>query len=364
MSAPRGWRRYVRIFRGDPRTETDDELSFHVEMRTRDYMRRGAGEAEARAAARERLGDLDAVRRECAAIDGGAARERQRREWLGEIRQDVGFGARALVRAPSFAAMAVLTLAVGIGATTAIYSVVDAVLVAPLGYPDADRLVRVWETSPQGERQNVVSPGNVVDWQSRATSFATLGAYRPAYGMVLTGDGDASRVQVAFMQPAVFTALGVPPLHGRTFVAGDAAGDGDAVVLSSDFWRQRYGGDPGVIERRLVLNDEPFTVVGVMPPGFAFPAAGVDMWQVLPQSWLDPGERRSHNNVVLARLTDGVAVDGAQSEMTAIAAALAREHPEYMTGWGVNVVPLQRDMTAQVRPLLVVLLGAVAVVLL
>ncbi|HUF50849.1 MAG TPA: permease prefix domain 1-containing protein, partial [Longimicrobiales bacterium] len=144
----RGWRRYARIFRGDPGAETEDELAFHLEMRVRDNMRRGMDEADARSAAAARLGDLDVVRSECDEIDGSAQRERRRREWFGELRQDLRYGARMLVRAPSFTAMAVLTLAIGIGATTAIFSLVHAVLLAPLPYADADRIVRVWETSP------------------------------------------------------------------------------------------------------------------------------------------------------------------------------------------------------------------------
>jgi putative ABC transport system permease protein len=364
VTGGRGWRRYVRIFRADPRTETDDELSFHLEMRTRDYEQRGASEAEARAAAAARLGNVDAIRSECARIDEQAVRERRRRQTFSEVRQDLGFGARTLARVPAFTAMAVLTLALGIGATTAIFSVVDAVLLAPLPYPEADRLVRVWETSPQGETRNVVSPGNVIDWQASATSFSALGAFRPAFGKVLTGDGAPDRVQGAWLQPAALAALGVPPLLGRLFVEEDAAGAGDVVLLSHGFWHRRYGADLAIINRRIVLDDVPYTVVGVMPAGFAFPDAAVDLWQVLPDSWLDPTERRSHNNSVLARLAPGVTIGAAQSEMMQIAAAVAREHPQYMTGWGVNVVPLHADMAAQVRPLLIMLLGAVAVVLL
>ncbi|HUF51398.1 MAG TPA: ABC transporter permease, partial [Longimicrobiales bacterium] len=263
-----------------------------------------------------------------------------------------------------FTAMAVLTLAIGIGATTAIFSLVHAVLLAPLPYADADRIVRVWETSPQGEERNIVSPGNLVDWQSRATSFSVLGAYRYPYGLVLSGEGEAARVLVSEFQPAAMRALGVPPLHGRMLNAGDAAGAGDVVLLSHAFWQQRFGADPGVLERRILLNDVPHTVIGVMPPDFAFPNENVDLWRPIRDASLNPQERRSHNLYVIGRLADDVMVPAAQAEMTAIAGALAAEYPQFMTGYGVNVVPLHADLTADVRPLFVVLLGAVAAVLL
>ncbi|MGH7466152.1 MAG: ABC transporter permease, partial [Longimicrobiales bacterium] len=347
-----------------PRAETEDELSFHLEMRVRDHMRRGMSEAEARAAAAARLGDLARVRRECGAIDAQDLRERRRREWFAELRQDVRFGARMLARSPSFTIMAVLTLALGIGATTAIFSLAHAVLLAPLPYPDADRVVRVWETSPQGNARNVVSPGNVIDWTSRATSFAVFGAYRNPYGLVLSGQGEATRVLLAELQPAVLRALAVPPLHGRTFGEEDAAGPGDVVLLSHAFWQEHFGSDPGVLERRIVLNDVPHTVIGVMPPGFAFPREDVELWRPVTVASINPQERRSHNFYVIGRLADGVALSAAQTEMTGIARALTREYPAFMTGYGVNVVPLHSDLTAHVRPLFIVLLGAVGAVLL
>jgi putative ABC transport system permease protein len=364
MSDQRGWRRYARIFRGDARAETEDELSFHLEMRVRDHMRRGLSEAEARAAAAARLGDLERVRRECGDIDAEALRERRRREWFAELRQDLRFGARMLARAPSFTVMAVLTLAMGIGATTAIFSLAHAVLLAPLPYPDADRVVRVWETSPQGNMRNVVSPGNFTDWAARATSFAELGAYRNPYGLVLSGEGEATRVLLSELQPAVLRALAVPPLHGRLLTDEDAAGAGDVVLLSHAFWQQRFGSDPGVSGRRIVLNDVPHTVAGVMPPGFAFPNAEVELWRPITVASINVQERRSHNLYVIGRLAHGVTLSTAQAEMTGIGRALTSEYPEFMTGYGVNVVRLHGDLTAHVRPLFIVMLGAVGAVLL
>ncbi|HSL70047.1 MAG TPA: permease prefix domain 1-containing protein, partial [Longimicrobiales bacterium] len=164
------WRRYARLFGADPRADTEDELSFHYEMRVQDYMRRGLDEAGARAAARERMGDLNRVRVDCEAQDLPMLRRNRQREWLGDIGRDLGYGIRVLARTPGFALVAVLTLALGIGATTAIYSVVHRVLLAPLPYSEPDQLVRVWEVSPRGEDHNPVSPGNYVEWSTRTRS--------------------------------------------------------------------------------------------------------------------------------------------------------------------------------------------------
>jgi putative ABC transport system permease protein len=357
------WRRLPRIRERDPLEDGDDELRFHLEMRTRDYMERGMSEDDARRAARERLGDVDEVRRELGHIGHAEARAERRREWLGEIRQDVRYGVRTLLRAPTFTAMSVLTLALGIGATTAIFSLVWAVLLAPLPYAQPDRLVRVWETSPQGATRNVVSAGNVLDWQQRARSFSVLGAHRASYPVTLTEDGEAARVVINVLQPEVIRALDVAPALGRTIVEEDAV-TGGVAVLAHAFWQSRYGGDPGVLGRRMVLNEVPYTVVGVMPPSFDFPNDEVEIWLTLTDDDLDPTNRTSHNYQVVARLSPGVTVESARVEMTEIAARIAQEHPTEMTGWSARVVPLHEDVTRNVASLFWVLLGGVGVVLL
>ena len=360
--APR-WRRLPRIRERDPGEEGDDELRFHLEMRTRDYMEGGMTEEEARAAARRRLGDVDDVRRELGRIGHGEGRARRRREWLGELRQDIRYGMRTLLRAPTFTSMAVLTLALGIGATTAIFSLVYAVLLAPLPYAHPDRLVRVWETSPQGATRNVVSAGNVLDWQQRARSFAVLGAHRSSYPVTLTEEGDAARVVITSLQPEVMRALDVAPALGRTIMEDDAVA-GDVTVISHALWRSRYGADPGVIGRRVVLNEVTHTIVGVMPATFAFPNDEAEFWLPITDDELDPTSRTSHNFQLVARLAPGATVEGAQTEMAALAERIADEHPAEMTGWGVRVVPLHDDITRNVASLFWVLLGGVGVVLL
>lgn len=358
------WRRYARLFGADARADTEDELSFHYEMRVRDYLKRGLDEASARAAARERLGDLSTVREECGARGERYVRADRRREWLSGLRQDLKYGARVLGRSPVFALVAVLTLALGIGATTAIFSVVHRVLLTPLSYGEPDRLVNVWEHSPQGNDHNVVSAGNYVDWSQRTQSFEVMGAQQGMYGMALSGAGEPSQVTVNSLTPSTMRVLGAPPLVGRTLAAEDERGRGDVVVLSHAFWQQRFGGARTVIGQRMILDGLAYTIIGVMPRSFAFPSDAVQLWLPLRANELDATERRSHNYRVAAKLKPAVTIAQAQAELSALARVLAREHPQFMTGWDVNVVGLHQDLTAAVRPLLFVLLGTVAVVLL
>jgi putative ABC transport system permease protein len=343
--------------------EAEEELRYHLEMRVEDYLRRGMGEDEARKAARERMGDLSEVRKELEKVSAVESRTERRREWLSEAAQDLRYGFRTLLRSPAFASMSVLTLALGIGATTAIFSLVYAVLLAPLPYPEPDQLVRIWEVSPQGSDRNVVSSGNVADWQERTRSFSVLGAHFSPYSRTLTGEGDPMRVATCDLQPQVLRALNVPPALGRLFNERDGV-DGGVVLLGHGFWQRHYGADPGVLDERITLDDVPYTIVGVMPPDFRFPTAGVDFWVPITGARFDPTERTSHNYNVLARLRPDVTVEVAQAEMTALAARIAEEHPAQMTGWSARVVSLHEDLTQNVNALFWVLLGGVMVVLL
>jgi len=351
------------LFRRDPRSESDAELDFHLEMRARDYMRQGMDEREAWAAARARLGDVDSLRREMGDLAVRRSRSEHRREWLSDLRQDLRYGLRTLLRAPAFAGMSVLTLALGIGATTAIFSLVWAVLLAPLPYVAPDRLVRLWETTPRGGERNVVSGGNVSDWQERARSFTVLGAHTAPSWATLTGLGDAARVSVTDVQPQALAALSVAPILGRSFGDRDAI-EGDVVLVSHAFWQSRLGEDGAAVGRRVVINDLPYTVVGVMPPGFTFPGDAVDFWRPLTDARVDPTNRTSHNYQVVARLSDGATVESANTEMVGLAAQIAMEHPAEMTGWSARVVPLHGDLVREVRALFWLLLGGVGAVLL
>jgi predicted permease len=358
-----GWGRLRRLFGSDPKKDVEDELSFHLEMRRRDYERRGLDSEAADAAARERFGDVDRVRGVLERDDEKGRRSGRRRAWLGEVRQDARYGVRVMARSPLVFGVVVVTLALGIGVTTAMFSVVNAVLLRPLPYAEPGSIVRLWEISPRGEDHNVVSEGNYLEWRARATSFSEIGAHRGEYGVALTGDGDPVPLMTSDITPSAMAVLDVAPVLGRGFAPEDARPGARVVLLSHDLWRTRYGADPGVLDRTLTLDGLPYTVIGVMPPDFDFPTSNPDVWRPITDDAFDPTERRSHNYYVIGRLKANVTLTGARSEMRAIAATLGREHPQYMTDWSVNVMPLHADMVREVRPMLWVLLAGVGVVL-
>jgi len=356
--------RLPRVPRPDPGADVDDEFEFHVACRAAELETEGVPAGEAMIRARREFGDADQARRACLEIQRDAASHRRRRELFGTLRQDVRFAFRVLRQSPGFTAVAALTLALGLGGTTAIFSAFRGVLLRPLPYGAPERLVRVWEVSPRGEDHNVVSRGNYVDWARESKSFSELGAHYFPYGRGLTGDGEPVQVMVSAVTPSLMRLLDAPPLLGRSFVPEDAAGDGSVVLLSYHLWQGRFGGDSALVGRSIVLDDERYQVAGVMAPSFGFPAAYVDLWTPIPDADLDPTSRRSHNLGVVGRLAPGATRESAQAELDGIARSLAERYPEYMTDWGVNVVPLQGDLVADVRPLLIVLFGGIAVVLL
>lgn len=358
------WRRYLRFRGSDVRADVADELDFHIEMIAARLVAEGMAPEQARARAREQFGDIDRARRLCEGI--GAEQER-RHEWaelFDSMRKDALFALRALRRAPGFAAAIVMTLALGIGASTAIFSIVHGVLLRPLPFADPDRLVRVWEVSPRGDDHNVASMGNYTSWRTQAKSFVAMGAHMAPFGVSLVVDGEPSRIVAADITPSVMQTLGSRPALGRTFVPDDDNGDGRVVILSHDFWQRRLAGDPAVVGRRLTLNEAPYTVVGVMPKQFEFPAAGVDVWRPVTADHIDPDERRSHNWYVVARLKPGATLEGARAELRSISGALTREYPQFMKGYGTNVVGMSDDVVVSVRPLLLVLMSGATLLLL
>jgi len=357
------WRRYLRFVRPDVRADVDDELEFHLAMMVDAHTAQGVDRDEARRRALAEFGDITRARQLCEAID---RRQQRRSDWgemLESVVRDARFAVRALRRSPGFTATIILTLALGIGASTAIFTIVRGVLLRPFPYADPDRLVRVYERRPRGDDRNVVSAGNYVSWVERARSFAVLGAHMAPYGISLTGDGDPIQVTTTDMTPSTMRALGARPAVGRTLVDEDWTGDGRVVVLSHALWQRRYGADPGVLGRRIVLDHEPYTVVGVMPAEFEFPAPGVDLWRPVTIDAMPANERRSHNWLVVGRLARGASVASASAEMRAIAGALEREFPQFMSGWGTAVVSLREDVVGGVRRLLVILLAGATLLL-
>src|SRR4029079_5787622 len=261
----------------------DDELAFHLEMRERDLLAQGVDAVDARERARRRFGDVDGIRRECRDLVRRRERRMARSEYLGDLLQDLRFAVRALRRRPGFTAVAVLTLALGIGANSAIFSVVDAVLIKPLPYREPERLVRVFDANPREEKwESGFSPPDFDDLRpglQRVTDVAAF-HYQPAQsGVNLRGIGEPARLPAASVSARFFATLGVGAALGRTFLPTENVEGRDGVaVISHRLWQSRFGGERSVIGRTLSLDDRPFQVIGVMPPRFAFPAPEVDVW--------------------------------------------------------------------------------------
>jgi putative ABC transport system permease protein len=280
---------------------------------------------------------------------------------------DLRYAWRTLLKSPGFSLVAVVVLALGIGANTAIFSVVNAVLLRPLPYPEADRLMRVWHTPPQkafpGMTQFSVSPANYLDWEGQNHVFESMAIYGYR-GFNLTGSGEPERLIGAAVSAHFFSTVRVQPLLGRVFTEDEnQAGRGDVVVLSHSLWKSHFGSDPGIVGRNIHLNDKSYLVAGVMSANMVLPG-WAQLWT--PMAWTDQQRavRGNHNYMVIARLRPGVSEEQAQSEMNTISSRLEQQYPEDDKGWGAVVLPLQRDMVSDVRPALLVLLGAVAAVLL
>jgi putative ABC transport system permease protein len=280
--------------------------------------------------------------------------------------RDIRYGARVLARRSGLVFVAITTLALGIGANTAVFSVVNSVLLNPLTYKDPDRLVRVYEKRLQlGRTRNVASAPDFLDWRAQNQVFDRMAAWT-GWGANLTGEGgEPERISGALVTADLFPLLGVEPLHGRTFLPEeDGPGDrGYVVVISHGLWQRRFGGDPSIVGSTVTLNTRSLTVVGVMPPGFQFPTAEAEIWVPLGLNPADPGNRGSHFLDVVARLKPGVTLEQAQAEMDAIAGRLEQEYP-VNTGHGVNLFHLFDETVGNIRPALIVLLAAVGFVLL
>ncbi|HEY4231243.1 MAG TPA: ABC transporter permease, partial [Thermoanaerobaculia bacterium] len=281
--------------------------------------------------------------------------------------QDLRRGFRNLAKSPGFSAAAIVVLALGIGANTAIFSVVNSVLLQPLPYPDPGRLVRVWHTPPQssfpGLRTFSVSPANFLDWERDARSFERMAFFR-FIQLNLTGGASPEALTAARVTAGFFNVLRATPLLGRTFNGAETEpGAGPAAVLGHDLWKTRFGGDPSIVGRDIHLNGRLCRVVGVMGPEVRMPDFA-QLW--VPYEWTPEQRaiRDNHNGLVIARLKRGVDRSAAQAEMSVISGRLARQYPEEDAGWGAFVVPLREDLVADVKPVLLVLLGAVAFVLL
>lgn len=278
--------------------------------------------------------------------------------------RDIQFAIRSLLKRPGFTAIVVLTLALGIGANAAVFSVINAVLLRPLPYRDADRVVTVWQNNTKaGIPENNVAPANFIDWSEQSNSFEAIAGIEP-FGLSMAGDGEPERFTAWLVTSGFFQVAGTEPLLGRTFNSEDyVPGNHRVVVLAHRLWQRRFGGDAGVIGRKITLNGQPYVVVGVMPPEFQLPPDR-EIWapEILNESHRQ--NRGATYWEVVARLKPGVTVAQAQEEMNGIAARLAVQYPDSNGGVGASVVPLFEQITGQYRSALWVLAGAVGFVLL
>ena len=345
-----------------PAQEFERELESHLAMLIEENLRRGMPPAEAERAARIRLGGLTQLKE--------TNRELRGLPFIETFLQDARYAWRMLRKNPGFTAVAVLTLALGIGANTAIFSVVYAVLLKPLPYAHPEQLVTAFQANTQeGVPEDGVSYPNFEEWRAQNHVFSELAGIT-AHQLTLTGRGEPSVVDTSVVTPEHFALLDVKPLHGRVFFPAEGKqGAPPVVIISENLWRGTLGADPRILGSSIILDKRPFTVVGIMPAGFRSPFIETkqEVWIPLVQdplfgSWM--ARRAGHWLPVFGRLKPGVSIAQAQAEMDAISDRLAREFPAENKGWTVRLVPLQKEIVGDVRTALLVLLGAVGLVLL
>jgi putative ABC transport system permease protein len=348
--------------------EIDEEMRFHLDMRAEENVRRGMSPEDARREAEKRFGRFTRIKEMGYEVRGGG--------FVETFWQDVRYGMRMLLKHPSFTFIAVLTLALGIGVNTALFSVVNAVLLRPLPYAEPERLVQLYEANAQqGYERFSFSLANFVDHRDQQSGFEQMAAYR-RWNANLTGAGEPERVQVAVVSASFLPLLRVQPLLGRGFLTEEETpGKDDVAVLSYGLWQRRFGGDPGILNKSVNLSGYVCTIVGVLPADFQFPdpfgsnplsesAPKVDLLAPIAYDPKNLGDRGSHFLQVLARLKPGVELTQAQTELRAVAGRLEQQYPDRNKGWTVNVFSLQDEVVRNVRPALLLLLAAVAFVLL
>ena len=348
--------------------EIVEELAQHAEDRYHELQNGGTSEAEARRTAIDEIGghqilitELGAIERRPAApvVLGAEAKNRP----FASLAQDLRYGFRTLRHNPGFTAVALFALALGIGANTAIFSVIHGVLLRPLGYPDANRLVMIFETNADFNQASVAYP-NYLDWRRESRSFTDIGAIRRD-DFNLTGSGEPEFLSGEYVSASLFPVLGVTPLLGRSFLpAEDREGAACTVMLSYGLWKGRFGGDANILGRSLTLNALSCAVVGVLPRDFRFRERAQVYVPIEQYNSVELRTRESHPGItVTGRLEPGVSLEAAQAELAGISKGLARLYPRTNAGHGARLVGLKDDLVGSTRPTLLLLAGAVGFVL-
>jgi putative ABC transport system permease protein len=341
--------------------EFQDELESHIQIHMEDNLRSGMTPEEARRQAMIQMGGIESTKE--------AYREQRSIPWLETVFQDLQHGARLLRKNPGFTTAAVLTLALGIGANTAIFSVINAVLLRPLPYKDPGKLVMLWERNPRrGFEQEPVTPPDLADWQEQCHVFDQMAYWSGQAEYNLADVDGAEKVNCAYASSSLFPLLGVTTMSGRTFLPEEDQIEGNLVaVIGYQLWQRRFAGDPNVIGRTLTIDTfgrRDYTIIGIMPSGFGFPDH-TQIW--LPTGWNNvPRSRRDgHWLQVIARVKAGVTRDQAQAEMNGIQARIAQQYPDAVIGSQVAMVPLlDQAVGRNLRSALLILWGIVVCVLL
>ncbi|MBL8959858.1 MAG: ABC transporter permease [Gemmatimonadetes bacterium] len=350
----------ARLWKPAVEDEVASEMAYHMEMLEQDLVAQGVSPADARAQARARFGSVDRVAAECVAEGEARDTERRRFEWRAELSQDLRQGWRQLANAPRFAFVTISTLAVGLGAATIIYAIAHAVMLRPLPFPDADRLLLISERNPSGQ-EFAISESNFLDWQARTTSFSSAAIFE-ARRMAMRTERGPEGVRGAVATHTLFPTLGVGAALGRTFLPEEDRRGGDVrvAVISHGLWERQFSSDRGIVGRSIDLDGRSHRIVGVMPAGFDFPGR-TDVW--LPLVPIPEYPRGDHRNEGVARLKAGVTMSQARQELEGVAAQLATEY-EDNRGWSAAVRPFREwYVSPQLNARMLVLLSTVALLL-
>lgn len=346
------------FFKGRREREWASEFESHFEMHVEENLRRGMQPEQARREARLKFGSIDAATE--------SMRERSTVMMLETTWQDLRYAARGLGKNPGFAVTAILSLALGIGASVAIFTITDNLLLRPLPYRNPDQLMMVWEMSRSrpGNGRNVISPANYRDWKAQSNVFDSMAIFFE--GRAAFSDGTrVEELEEQYVSADLLPMLGVQPFRGRWFTAAeDLPNRPNLVVISYRLWQRWFGGDEGVLGKTIQVRSQPGTIIGILPPGFYFRNRNTDLWEAMG---LDPARdyRRDAGRFAMsvARLKPGVTREQAQAEMGTIARRLEEEYPRFDTNWTVNVEPLRDSLVSEVKTSMLVLLGAVGLLL-
>ncbi|HEY8175966.1 MAG TPA: ABC transporter permease, partial [Gemmatimonadaceae bacterium] len=359
------WLRYFGFFRRDPRLDASDEIRFHMDMRVQDLRKLGLSAEEARKRAEQEFGSVDRVRQQVVSIDERMMRRAKRATWWSELARDVRVGLRSLRHSPAFTVTAVLTAALGIGVTGAIVSAAYSILVRPLPYADADRLVAIYsENTVRGYKGVNISWPDFVAWRDQNRAFVGIGMWTWDTHTLSDTENEAERVPGAEVTPDLFQLLGVRPALGRLFMPGeDVAGANRVVLLSDGLWRRRYSADSMIVGKTITVDGLAYTVVGVMKPMFNFPEFG-SMW--VPFSTTPANETHGNRGYAgaIGRMKPGVTLEQAIGDLHRVDAELVRQFPNENYGWRADVKTMREDLVGDLRQPLKVFLWAVGLVLL